>query len=140
MKSVNIVTSLLTVLVQMSSHAVSDMTSQPSPASCYLTTACSASCGEGFRLLLPNSGQLTCMPGVLKVLPCMERVCPGDCRWKEWSVWSGCYQSCTQRRERARERSASHGGTECTGEEYEERDCCQSEVSTCSMFILFLLF
>ena len=124
---------LLTVIVQLLPSVVSDLPSQPAPASCYLTTACSVSCGEGFRLLLPNKGQVTCMPGVLQVLPCMERVCPGECRWGQWSEWSGCSQSCTQGRERGRERSASHGGEECRGELYEKRDCwstaCQGRVT-----------
>ena len=84
----------LTVLVQMSTHASADVPEPPTlPASCYLATDCSASCGEGFRLLLPNRGEITCMSGVLQVLPCQERVCPTHCRWEEWSRWEECGRS-----------------------------------------------
>ena len=62
------------------------------PADCYIETGCSSSCGEGFRLLLPNKEAVACVASVLKVLPCNERECPVDCAWDHWSPWSQCAQ------------------------------------------------
>ena len=38
------------------------------PASCYTTTTCTASCGPGFQLVIPNTGSPECQAGVLQVL------------------------------------------------------------------------
>ena len=62
------------------------------PADCYLETGCSSSCGDGFRLLLPNKQAVACVPSVLQVLPCNERECPVDCGWDQWSTWTMCAQ------------------------------------------------
>ena len=77
-----------------------------------IQTSCSASCNEGFRLLLPNREAHSCEPSTLQVLkpqepkkigikilfldeppqvlPCNDRPCPVDCRWDHWSPWSPC--------------------------------------------------
>ena len=62
------------------------------PQDCYLETECSSSCGEGFRLLLPNKAAASCVSRVLQVLPCTERECPLDCSWDLWSPWAQCAQ------------------------------------------------
>ena len=62
------------------------------PEDCYLETGCSSSCGEGFRLLLPNKQAASCVSSVLQVLPCKEKECPLDCSWDLWSPWAQCAQ------------------------------------------------
>ena len=110
-----LVSMFLTTLVTMS--LVRSLVSQ---VPCFLTTPCSASCGEGFRLLLPNKKAVSCMEEELQVQPCQEVECVKECRMGEWGGWSGCSSPrCVQ----GRRRDASDGGRECTGEEYEERDC-----------------
>ena len=59
---------------------------------CYLETGCSSSCGDGFRLLLPNKQAASCVSSVLQVLPCKEVDCPIDCAWGDWAPWSQCAQ------------------------------------------------
>ena len=39
------------------------------PASCYTSTTCTASCGPGFQLVIPNTGNPECQTGVLQVWP-----------------------------------------------------------------------
>ena len=63
-----------------------------SPEDCYLETGCSHSCGDGFRLLLPNKQAASCVSSVLQVLPCNEQECPVDCAWDHWSPWAQCAQ------------------------------------------------
>ena len=52
-----------------------------------------------------------------------------DCVWKEWSVWpdeSECIGNCgigKYSRSRNIHVNASHGGSECTGESVEVRNC-----------------
>ena len=62
------------------------------PKECYLETGCSCSCGDGFRLLLPNKQAASCVSSVLQVLPCKEVDCPVDCAWADWAPWSQCGQ------------------------------------------------
>lgn len=62
------------------------------PEDCYLETGCSSSCGEGFRLLLPNKQAAACVSSVLQVLPCKDVDCPVDCAWDDWSPWAQCAQ------------------------------------------------
>jgi len=111
----------------------------PDPTACYLETSCSASCNEGFRLLLPNREALSCEPSTLQVLPCNDRPCPVDCRWDHWSPWSPCTGrpgkrstgkrvkrqsgACSQSRSRVVERQGANGGHPCHGDRVEERFC-----------------
>ena len=39
------------------------------------------SCGDGFKLLLPNPEALTCYGAALQVFPCNLGPCPVDCAW-----------------------------------------------------------
>ena len=48
------------------------------------------SCGDGFKLLLPNPEALTCYGAALQVFPCNLGPCPVDCAWSVWSPWSAC--------------------------------------------------
>ena len=57
------------------------------PEDCYLETGCSHSCGDGFRLLLPNKQAASCVSSVLQVRLCNEQECPVDCAWDHWSSW-----------------------------------------------------
>jgi len=97
------------------------------PTACYLETSCSGSCGEGFRLLLPNPGGASCQSSALQVLPCNDRPCPVDCRWDHWSPWSPCTGrsggECSQGRSRGVERQVAQGGLPCHGENAEQRNC-----------------
>ena len=70
------------------------------PQECYVETGCSSSCGDGFRLLLPNKEASSCLSSVLQVLPCNERACPVDCTWDVWSSWTQCAQR-TKRKTRS---------------------------------------
>jgi hypothetical protein len=118
------------------------------PTDCYIETGCSTSCGDGFRLILPNKGAAGCTPIVMQVLACNERTCPVDCAWDHWAPWAQCGQRvkrqagygspvagdvtvCSQSRARGIKRSLQHGGRQCRGENFEERYCrssqCQGE-------------
>ena len=57
---------------------------------CYVETPCTRSCGDGFKLLLPNPEALTCYGAALQVFPCNQGACPHDCAWSPWSPWSAC--------------------------------------------------
>ena len=50
----------------------------------------SSSCGDGFKLLLPNPNGYGCYGASLQVHPCNERSCPIDCIWSDWGPWSHC--------------------------------------------------
>jgi hypothetical protein len=62
------------------------------PTDCYIETGCKTSCGDGFRLILPNKEAVGCTPIVLQVLPCNEQNCPVDCAWEHWAPWAQCGQ------------------------------------------------
>ena len=54
-----------------------------SDSECYMETECTASCGEGFRLLLPNLQDQNCHAAVLQVSPKsttmdLQHICSGD--------------------------------------------------------------
>jgi len=57
---------------------------------CYVETPCTRSCGDGFKLLLPNPDALTCYGAALQVFPCNLGACPVHCVWGHWTPWSGC--------------------------------------------------
>jgi len=57
---------------------------------CYVETPCTRSCGDGFKLLLPNPDALTCYGAALQVFPCNLGACPVHCAWGHWTPWSGC--------------------------------------------------
>ena len=112
------------------------------PTDCYIETGCSASCGDGFRLLVPHVSGGVCGQVVLQVLPCNDQSCPVNCGWGEWSPWTQCQQrssqlsgygapgldiTCFQSRTRRVKKSALHGGRPCRGETLEERYCVSSE-------------
>lgn len=68
-------------------------TSYGAPAAeenCYVETPCTRSCGDGFKLLLPNPDALTCYGAALQVFPCNLGACPVHCLWTHWTPWSGC--------------------------------------------------
>ena len=117
-----------------------------SPEDCYLETGCSHSCGDGFRLLLPNKQAASCVSSVLQVLPCNEQECPVDCAWDHWAPCAQCGQRvkrqagygsppppagdvpvCSQSRARGIKRSTQNGGRQCRGENFEERYCQSSQ-------------
>ena len=56
------------------------------------------SCGDGFKLLLPNPDALTCYGAALQVFPCNLGPCPHDCAWSPWSPWSACTPAPTRHR------------------------------------------
>ena len=87
------------------------------PDSCYTSTTCTASCGPGFLLVIPNTGVPDCASGVLQVLPCDPGPCPRPCSWSTWTSWSDCQAApgqldCTQ----ARTREVARQEVECVGE------------------------
>ena len=43
---------------------------------CYVETPCTRSCGDGFKLLLPNPDAATCYGAALQVFPCNLGACP----------------------------------------------------------------
>ena len=98
------------------------------PASCYTTTTCTASCGPGFQLVIPNTGTAECRSGVLEVLPCDQGPCPQHCAWSTWTSWSDCQAApgqldCTQARTREVARQEVGAGRPCQGEDREARYC-----------------
>ena len=100
----------------------------PLPASCYTTTTCTASCGPGFQLVIPNTGSPECQTGVLEVLPCDLGPCPQHCAWSTWTSWSDCQAApgqldCTQARTREVARKEVGQGRPCQGEDREARFC-----------------
>ncbi len=76
------------------------------PPECFIETPCTRSCGDGFKLLLPNPNGYGCYGASLQVHPCNEKPCPIDCMWGAWSQWSPCTKSGHGQRRR---RSADHG-------------------------------
>lgn len=62
----------------------------PAPENCYLETPCTRSCGDGFKLLLPNPDGQACYGAALQVFPCNLAHCPVDCVWGPWAPWSPC--------------------------------------------------
>ena len=60
------------------------------------------SCGDGFKLLLPNPDALTCYGAALQVFPCNHGPCPHDCTWGIWSPWSACTPAPTRARHRVK--------------------------------------
>lgn len=62
------------------------------------------------------------------------------CVWGDWAAWSPCSKTCNEggTRKRLREitRNATNGGTECTGDEYEQESCNQD---ICCREFLFAL-
>lgn len=101
------------------------------PTSCFTSTGCTATCGPGFELLLPNTGTEGCQTGALQVLPCDLGACPERCVWGGWSGWSECerspgQQDCTQGRQRRVEREETNGGRTCSGDTRETRFCVSS--------------
>ena len=66
----------------------------------------SRSCGDGFKLLLPNPDALTCYGAALQVFPCNDGPCPVHCSWGHWTPWS----TCQLRQGRSRVRRDGDGG------------------------------
>jgi len=65
---------------------------------CYVETPCTRSCGDGFKLLLPNPDALTCYGAALQVFPCNLGACPVHCAWGHWTPWSGCSVKTSRKR------------------------------------------
>ena len=57
---------------------------------CYVETPCTRSCGDGFKLLLPNPDAVSCYGAALQVFPCNLGACPVHCVWSHWAAWSPC--------------------------------------------------
>lgn len=68
------------------------------PAECFIETPCTRSCGDGFKLLLPNPNGYGCYGASLQVHPCNEKPCPIDCHWGSWSHWSACSKTGKRKR------------------------------------------
>ena len=121
------------------------------PPECFIETPCTRSCGDGFKLLLPNPNGYGCYGASLQVHPCNDKPCPIDCHWGSWSPWTQCTKQgrkkrevpaygthtsiCTQARQRIVEVPAAHYGKECKGEYAESRFCqsyeCQGKSKLC---------
>lgn len=70
----------------------------PPPAECFIETPCTRSCGDGFKLLLPNPNGYGCYGASLQVHPCNEKPCPIDCHWGVWTSWTSCTKTGKRRR------------------------------------------
>ena len=96
---------------------------------------CNKECGGGFQLRLrscnnpaPEHGGKLCVGSVVEERSCNTDPCPVDCEWEEWSEWSTCSASCeggVESRSRAYKQIALHGGKECNGSNFEQRQCNQ---------------
>jgi len=68
------------------------------PPDCFIETPCTRSCGDGFKLLLPNPDGYGCYGASLQVHPCNEKPCPIDCHWGAWGPWTHCTVTGKKRR------------------------------------------
>lgn len=91
-------------------------------------SACSSSCGAGMSIRSrlcndpePKFSGKECEGGGYEVRPCNVGPCPTPGTWSEWSEWSSCSQTCGQGVKR-RSRQCE-GGTVCTGDNMEAREC-----------------
>ena len=57
------------------------------PDTCFTATSCTASCGSGFQLLLPDKSSALCSGAVFRVVPCSPGPCPVHCVWAAWTPW-----------------------------------------------------
>ena len=71
------------------------------PPECFIETPCTRSCGDGFKLLLPNPNGYGCYGASLQVHPCNEKPCPIDCHWGAWGPWTQCTVTGKKRRKRS---------------------------------------
>ena len=92
---------------------------------------CSATCGPadqvGTRTLL--RGGEGCPVSSVFQRSCVTTPCPVDCAWSDWSLGS-CSVTCGSGRRirtRSKERTAGHGGTDCSGDSYSLGDPCIEE-------------
>jgi len=81
----------------------------PLEQNCYVETPCTRSCGDGFKLLLPNPEALSCYGAALQVFPCNLGVCPIHCRWSHWTPWSYCTPKQIRKRVRRDGPGGHHG-------------------------------
>ena len=79
-------------------HHVGPPAAPAPPAECFIETPCTRSCGDGFKLLLPNPNGYGCYGASLQVHPCNEKPCPVDCHWGVWTPWSVCTKTGKRRR------------------------------------------
>jgi Spondin-like TSP1 domain/Thrombospondin type 1 domain len=109
----------------------------PCPVDCVVVwsnfSLCSAQCGGGTRQSLASVKQQsigtgTKCPGVLiKTEDCNTQACPVNCAMNQWSEWTLCSLECgaegTQTRSRTVRTQAQHGGTACSTELSQNREC-----------------
>lgn len=96
---------------------------------------CSQTCDGGFQLRARNCDNPApqyegrpCGGSDVEERSCNTAPCPVDCEWEEWPEWSPCSASCeggTQSRSRAYKQIALHGGKECSGSHFEQKECNQ---------------
>ena len=82
---------------------------------CYYSTGCSSSCGQGFKVLVPDQAVHACNSLPVQVLPCTDGECPVDCRLTHWTTWSVCSPATVPRellRILPRERESNSDDTE----------------------------
>ncbi|XP_033101044.1 thrombospondin-1-like [Anneissia japonica] len=100
---------------------------------------CTVTCGNGTETRVracnvpkPQNGGLQCLGDKRENKLCVQKPCPVDGRWGEWSVWSGCTKTCDggwQERKRFCDApKPQHGGQICTGHFNQIRLC---NVQTC---------
>lgn len=76
----------------------------------------------------PKYGGKQCVGKEAEGRSCNTAPCPVDCVWEGWSEWSPCSASCeggTESRSRGYEQIAEHGGEECQGSSFEQKECNQ---------------
>ena len=93
---------------------------------------CSATCGLGSQVRYRNVTQVAscggkeCSGSDSQTKMCDAKCCPVDCRWGDWGQFGACSASCgggKQSRKRKIAVPAKCGGTPCTGETLDWREC-----------------
>jgi len=96
-------------------------------------STCSTTCeaGEQYRERVIEKPAINngteCLGSSEENQACNEEVfCPVNCEWEEWEEWGSCPSGCPpQEKTRIRTKRvlAAYNGTECEGEDFEEKAC-----------------